>query len=105
MAKVIKIINKTQRKDFSVGKITTSMYLSLFDTDTNKELNARFKQTETMTEALVGITEYGAIYWNPVSSNLDLVLDIVCVDNDGNEYTASTTAGALAGKPTGATIS
>lgn len=103
MANTIKVISKDQRKDPTTEHMIWTLALGLFD-ENGKPVNASFKQTESMTEAFVGITDYGAVFISGTNSVSDATIDVTCVDSDGEEVTSSLTVSALRSKSAGNAI-
>ena len=106
MAMVIKVVSKDQHKDSITEEMQYTLCLGLFDNSVtpHKQVNANFKQTPTLTEALAGITEYGALYCNSLNSTLSATVDITCVDDNGEETTKSATLQSIIGKGAGNAI-
>lgn len=67
----------------------------------------KFIQTESMTENLVAVTDYGAVYFNKPNTDKDATIELkVVYDKDGEltEYVASLTVDQLVNKKLGATL-
>lgn len=58
--------------------------------DENVEIGANFIQTETLTEAFAGITEYGALKFNTLNSNLDTEIEFKAITVDTKEEVIAT---------------
>lgn len=60
--------------------------------DSDVEVPARFPQTQELTSAMIGITDYGAMYINSESLPADFTGDITVTAvtlDDGTEYTGT----------------
>ena len=105
MARKIRVINTNKAKDITSNNVpVVSMALGVFDD--NVPFKARFVQTESMTVAGVGITEYGAIYVDPNTISVsDATIDLLAVCDDGDEVSVSMTVQQLLNKGAGNTLS
>lgn len=94
MANTINVISK----DNYVNPVTETSYfaiaLGLFDSN-GVQLNTKFKQTSDMTSALVGVTDYGALFVNTALSKDSDTITIACVDTDGTDLEVETTVGGI----------
>lgn len=69
------------------------------------EYNAKFLQGEDMTNAYVGITDYGAVFFNTENSDMGSNITIVAVDENGEELVnVTTTLQDLANKNIGDSV-
>lgn len=76
--------------------------------DSDVEIPVKFKQTESLTSAFAGITDYGSLFFNEENSDLSANVTIEAKDlrsdTYGEIFESSTTLTALAGMNVGDTF-
>lgn len=100
MAIEIKVVGNNQY-DFDNVKMY-GISLALFDGD--NMLHAKFNQTESLTNAFAGITDFGAMVFNDANSDMSATVTIEAVAEDGTDVTADITLTALKDKAVGDTL-
>lgn len=83
-------------KDISVINGGKAYAFWLYVADSGKQVPVTFKQTQDLTTKLIGITEYGAMYFNDVNTALSGSVTITASPLDGTaDVTATITLANL----------